>query len=423
MAARGPNRRAVLGALAASGLLSGQAAFAQAAPKLVVIGGGFGGATAARALKAYVPAADVTLVEPGERYYACPFSNLVVAGLRALSEQQFDYADMAAVGIRHVAARAASVDASARDVTLEDGSTLKYDRLVLSPGIDMRWSALEGYDETATSAMPHAWKAGAETLRLRDQLRAMDEGGVVVMSAPAAPYRCPPGPYERASLIAHYLKMEKPRSKLIILDAKDQFSKMPLFLSEWSARYGTLIEWRGAADDGRVVRVDPQNMTLHTDFDDQRADVANIIPPQKAAAIADAAGVSDSTGWCPVNPVTFESTLQPNIHVIGDAIIAAPMPKSAFSANLQAKVCAIQIARTLAGAEPAPTVLTNTCYSYVAPDAAVSISGVYSNEMRFADVPGAGGLSPLDASAAERAAEATQAQAWFDAITGETFGA
>ena len=418
-------RRGLVAGLAASAaaVAAGPRAFAQAAPRIVVVGGGFGGATAARFAKRLMPAADVTLIEPAATYMACPFSNLVIAGLRELEDQAFGYAGLETAGVRLVRDRAGDIDPVQRIVALGNGSDLAYDRLILSPGVDLRWGALEGYEPGAEAAMPHAWKAGEQTQRLRRQLEAMEDGATVVMSAPAAPYRCPPGPYERASLIAHYLKTQKPRSKLILLDAKDSFSKMPLFMEAWAAHYGDHLEWRGASNDGRVSRVDPGAMTLETDFETFSADVANVIPPQKAAAIAERAGVSDQTGWCPVDATSFESTLQPNIHVIGDAAIAAPMPKSAFSANLQGKLCAMAVVRLLSGLEAEPTVLANTCYSYVSPDAAVSIAGVYRNrDGRFAGIEDAGGISPLDAPEAVRSAEAREAEAWFRAITAETFG-
>ena len=416
------SRRALLTGLGASTLLA-PTAFAQTEAKIVIIGGGFGGASAARAAKHLLPRADVTLVDPAEAYTACPFSNLVLSGDRDLAAQSFPHAPLRAHGIRHVRSLAENVDATARTVTLQTGESLSYDRLILSPGIDLRWGALAGYDQAAAERLPHAWKAGPQTDLLRQQLDAMEDGGTVVMSVPAAPYRCPPGPYERASLIAHYLKTQKPRSKLIVLDAKDQFSKMPLFLEAWAEHYPNHLEWRGASDDGRVGRVDADAMTLETDFDKIRADVANVIPPQKAAAIADQAGVTDQTGWCPIDAVTFESTLLPGIHVIGDASIAAPMPKSAFAANLQAKICAIQIARLLSGLAPEPTRLVNTCYSYTTPDEAISIVGAYSTEGgTFQSVEGAGGISPVGADLSVRQAEAAQARDWFAAITHEAFG-
>ncbi|MEO0981324.1 MAG: NAD(P)/FAD-dependent oxidoreductase [Pseudomonadota bacterium] len=415
------DRRALLAGLPAAAFAP--AAFGQTAAKVAVIGGGFGGATAARTLKRIAPELDVTLIEANAEYLACPFSNLVLGGLRDMAGQRFAYAGPARDGVHLVQARAEAVDAAAKTITLADGAALSYDRLILSPGVDIRWGALAGYDEAAAEPMPHAWKAGPQTALLRRQLNAMADGGLVVMTAPRAPYRCPPGPYERASLIAHYLKTEKPASKLLILDAKDDFSKKPLFLQAWSELYPDTLEWRGASADGRVSRVDPQTMTIETDFEAFQADVANIIPPQKASAIAERAGVADATGWCPIDAVSFESTLQPGVHVIGDATIAAPMPKSAFSANLQGKICAIQVARLLADLPAEPTLLANTCYSFVAPDAAVSVSGVYANGAgAFAEIPGAGGVSPLIPEPGGRAEEAAQARDWYAAITAEAFG-
>ena len=421
----GLNRRSVLTGIAGTAALAGLApgAVSQTRARLVVIGGGFGGATAAKYLKRLMPDASVTLIEPNAAYHACPFSNLIIGGGRALSEQEFGYRTLRDTGVEIVHLAAADVDADARQVTLSDGASVPYDRLIMSPGIDIRWGELEGYDEAAAEIMPHAWKAGSQTTLLRRQLEEMEDGGTVVMAAPAAPYRCPPGPYERASLIANYLKTQKPNSKLLVLDAKDSFSKQPLFEQAWAERYPEHIEWRGASDFGRVVAVNPQAMTLSTEFDEIGADVANVIPPQKAGAIAGKAGVADQTGWCPIDGLTFESTLVPGIHVLGDATIAAPMPKSAFSANLQAKVCAAQITRLMAGEDPVSTVLANTCYSYVADDAAVSITGVYTNDGgTLASVEGAGGLSPLEAGSGVREAEAAQAEAWFRTITAEAFG-
>ena len=420
-----PDRRLVLGGLVAAGAfpLSRQSASAQTRPRIIVVGGGFGGASAARFAKQYMPHAAVTLVEPQASYTACPFSNLVLAGLRSMDDQRFGYDKLRGINISVVQDRAEDVDPVARTVTLGSGETLGYDRLILSPGIDFRWGALEGYDEAAAGIMPHAWKAGPQTELLRQQLVDMEDGGTVVMSVPPAPFRCPPGPYERASLIAHYLKTQKPRSKLIILDAKDEFSKKPLFLEAWAEHYPDHLEWIGASDFGRVASVDAGAMTLATDFDTYTADVANVIPPQKAGLIAERAGVADETGWCPINPLDFSSPLQPDIHVIGDATIAAPMPKSAFSANLQGKLVALQIAAQLGGNPVKPTVLANTCYSYVTPDAAVSITGVYSNaDGALTSIEGAGGLSPLGTGAAIRSAEAGEAEAWFSQVTTQAFG-
>ncbi len=411
-------------AIAASAALGPVRANAARKVDVVVVGGGFGGATAARYLKQFAPGLSVVLVEQNRVFHTCPFSNLVLGGLRRLSNIAHTYDRLSdRFGVEVVHQRAVALDAANRTVRLADGSDIGFEKAVLSPGVDMRWDALPGYDEAASEEMPHAWKAGTGTIRLRDQLMAMDDGGRVVMSVPAPPFRCPPGPYERASLIANYLKTHKPNSKLLILDSQDTFSKMPLFREAWETHYPDHLEWRAASQDGRVVRVDPTTLTLSTDFEDIRADVANVIPPQKAGEIASRAGVADATGWCPIDATSFESTLQSGIHVIGDATIAAPMPKSAFSANLQAKVCAIAVARLLSEMDAQPTVLANTCYSFITPDEAVSIAGVYSNTGgKFTNIDGAGGLSPVGAGADVRKAEAIQAEAWFAAITGEAFG-
>jgi NADPH-dependent 2,4-dienoyl-CoA reductase/sulfur reductase-like enzyme len=271
--------------------------------------------------------------------------------------------------------------------------------------------------------MPHAWLAGEQTLLLRRQLEDMADGGLVVIVAPANPFRCPPGPYERASLVAHYLKSKKPRSKLIILDAKDAFSKQRLFQAAWAELYPGLIEWVPLSRGGNVTAVEAATRTLVTDFGRHTPAVANVIPPQKAARIAEAAGVADRTGWCPIDPATFESRLQPGIHVIGDAAIAGAMPKSAFAANAQAKACAAAVARLLGGAAPPTPKLINTCYSLVAPDYGISVAGVYQpSGGQLAEVPGSGGVSPLEAPRATRAQEAVLAEAWFRTITAEVFG-
>ena len=242
-----------------------------------------------------------------------------------------------------VAQAAAKVDPQARSIGLADGSLVGYDRLVLAPGIDMRFDALPGYDEAAAAKMPHAWKAGEQTILLRRQIEAMDDGGVVVIAVPAAPLRCPPAPYERASLIAHYLKNKKPRSKILILDAKDSYPQQRLFENAWKELYPGMIERIALSQGGRVTSVDPATNTIVTDFGNYTAQVANVIPPHKAGRIAEIAGAADRTGWCPIDPVTFASKLVPNIHVIGDACFGGSMPKSAFAAQAQAKACAAAI--------------------------------------------------------------------------------
>lgn len=406
-------RRGMMGALLA------MPALAQPAPgRVVVVGGGFGGASCARVLAAAGLA--VTLVDPAAPYVACPFSNLVVAGMREMAAQAFPLDGLARAGITLARQRAAAVDRGR--VVLADGTSLPWDRLVLAPGIDLRFDALPGYDAAAADLMPHAWKAGPQTLLLRRQLEAMEDGGTVVMAVPANPYRCPPGPYERASLIAHYLKARKPRSKLLVLDAKDQFSKQRLFEHAWAALYPGLLEHVPLSGGGRVVAVDPRARTVTTEFGAHRAAVANVIPPQRAGAIAVVAGVADRSGWCPIDPVSFESRLVPGIHVIGDAAIAGAMPKSAFAANAQAKACAAAVAAMLRGEAPAEPRLINTCYSLVAPDYGISVAGVYrpANGL-LADVEGAGGTSPLNAPPAVRAKEARYAADWFATISAEAY--
>jgi NADPH-dependent 2,4-dienoyl-CoA reductase/sulfur reductase-like enzyme len=391
--------------------------------RVVVVGGGFAGATCARTLKRLDPRIAVTLVEASQTFTACPFSNEVIAGLRDIKAQQFDYKKVAADGVEMAFDSATAVDPRARMVTLASGGRLRYDRLVLAPGIDFRWDAVAGYTEAASERMPHAWKAGEQTLLLRRQLEAMPDGGLVIIAAPANPYRCPPGPYERASLIAYYLKSHKPKSKLIILDAKDAFSKQRLFQDAWKELYPDIIEWVSLSSGGKVTHVDPASMTVETDFAKYTPAVANIVPSQKAGRIAELAGVADRTGWCPVDPLTFESTVQPYIHVLGDACIAGAMPKAGFAANAQAKVCAAALTRLMAGQQPDEPRLINTCYTTVAPGYGITVAAVYRPvNGQLVEVQGSGGTSPVDAPKSTREQEAKLADGWFNTITGEIFG-
>lgn len=425
----GVNRRQLLKGLGAVSLLplvGGVSPFVlggQHAGKVVVVGGGFGGATAAKYLKRANPAIEVTLIEPAETFYTCPFSNLHLGGLRSMQEISHGYDELRdRYGVRVIHAMAEDINAEAHTVRLSTGDELAYDRLVLSPGIDIRWNALEGYDESAAEKAPHAWKAGSQTEILRGQLEAMEDGGTFVMVAPANPFRCPPGPYERASLVANYLAQHKPKSKLLILDAKDNFSKQGLFLEGWEQLYGDRIEWVGLSNDGRVTRVDADRLEVETEFGTiHKADVLNVIPPQKAGWIAERAGVTDESGWVPVKAETFESQLAQDIYVVGDASVAAPMPKSGFCANAQAKVVAAAITASLES-RPAPEAYwTNTCYSLVGPEYGISVAGVYRVEDGvIAEV--SGGVSPTAAPAATRALEAEYAVGWYNAICQDTWG-
>jgi NADPH-dependent 2,4-dienoyl-CoA reductase/sulfur reductase-like enzyme len=394
---------------------------AQAAARIVVIGGGFGGASCARALRQFDAKLQVTLIEPSRIFTACPFSNEVIAGLRELQAQQVNYDSIAAEDVKVIAQAATKIDPQARSVGLADGGSVGYDRLVLSPGIDLRFDALPGYDEDAALKMPHAWKAGEQTILLRKQIEAMEDGGTVVLAVPAAPLRCPPAPYERASLIAHYLKNKKPRSKILILDAKDGFSQQRLFEAAWKELYPGMIERIALSQGGRVTSIDPATNTIITDFGNYTAQVASVIPPQKAGRIAEIAGAADNTGWCPIDPISFASKLVPNIHVIGDATIAGGIPKSASAAHAQGKASAAPIVNMLSGKSAETPRLTGACYNTVAPGYAFSLSGVYQpKDGQFAEVEGA--TSPVNAPREVRAREAEAAENLFKKITVDIFG-
>ena len=386
------------------------------------MGGGFGGASCAKYLNRLAPGLKVTLVERDSKFITCPFSNAVLGGLYDIDYITHGYGALKkSHGVTVIHDSATKVNPEAKKISLAGGSTLPYDRLVVSPGIDIQWGAIDGYDEAASLVIPHAWKAGAQTLLLRKQLEDMPDGGVVIITAPRNPFRCPPGPYERASLIAHYLKQAKPRSKILIYDAKDKFSKQPLFEQGWQALYPDMIEWIGESEGGAIEGVDAANMTVHPTFGDpQKADVINLIPPQKAGVIAHAAGLTGEGDWCPVNQRTFESTVHPGIHVIGDAAIANPMPKSGFAASSQGKVCAAAIASALSGQEMPDPSYVNTCYSLVGPEYGISVAAVYRmGESGIVAVEGAGGVSPKDATKAFRKEEARYSVGWYQSITSD----
>ncbi len=411
------------GATAVAGAFADRV-FADARGSVVVVGGGFGGATCSRYLRRLAPGLDVTLVARNEKFVTCPFSNTVIGGIRELDSVTFAYDGLKRAGVTVVHDEAVSIDAENDGIQLSGGDKLPYDRLVLSPGIDIKWSAIEGYDEAAAQRMPHAWIAGSQTRLLSDQLAAMEDGGLVVIAAPANPFRCPPGPYERASLIANYLHRHKPRSKLLILDSKDGFSKQGLFREGWERLYPGLIEWVGFSEGGNVVAVEPETMTVKTDFDTFRPDVANIIPPQRSARLVDTAGLADGDGWCSVDQRTFASRAVPNIHILGDAVIAGAMPKSGFSANSQAKVCARAIVNLLTEKSPPEPAFINTCYSLLSADYGISVAAVYrlDENGEIASIPGSGGVSPSNATDEFRQAEAEFASGWYASITADMFG-
>ena len=400
-------------------------AFAQPAQdkRVVVIGGGFGGATCAKYLRRADPAIQVTLIERQRTYVTPPSSNLVAVGLRPLSAITLGYDKLSRNhGIQMAYGNAASIDPAGKTVALENGKTIPYDRLVVAPGIDFKYSALEGYSEQAVTVMPHAWKAGPQTELLHKQLAQMTNGGTVIISVPSAPFRCPPGPYERASLIAYYLKHSKPRSKVLILDANDSFPAQDGFMEAWQSLYPGMIEWVSGSKGGRVIQVDAKSRTVSTGAGQHQGSVVNVIPPQKAGDIADRAGLTDETGWCPVDPGSFESTRQKGIHVIGDSSIAGKLPKSAAAANSEAKVCAAAIASLLAGRSVGEPAFVNACYALASPTYGLSIAGVYGRAAgSIAPLPGALGVSPLKKPAAYRAKEAQDANGWYQNIVADSF--
>jgi sulfide dehydrogenase [flavocytochrome c] flavoprotein subunit len=395
--------------------------------RVAVVGGGFGGATAAKYIRAFDPWIEVILVEPKEFYTTCPASNWVLGGLRNLASIKQSYDGLRKHGIRILRDEVVQIESDKREVRLKGGAILTYDRLIVSPGIDFLWDSIEGYGPQASEQLPHAWEAGRQTQILLSQLRAMRDGGTVVITSPPNNYRCPPGPYERASMIAHYLKTYKPRSKLIILDAKTAFSKQELFAAGWRKLYGfegddAMIEWVPGPD-GEVHAVDVERkIAIAGPLEDKfRADVLNVIPAQKAAGIAQTAGLIDDTGWCPVDFQTWESALQKGVHVIGDSAIQDPMPKSAYAANSQAKVCADAVVALLNERGPGEPSWLNTCYSLVGPEFGISIADVYALRRGgiIVQVPGAGGISPLES---DHKLEAVYARSWYRNIVNDTFG-
>ncbi len=417
------------GAAAAVGVVGMPGLALGASKKVVVVGGGPGGATCARYLKIFDPGIEVTLIEPKTHYYTCFMSNEVLGGHRSIESIKFGYDGLKKAGINVVHDLVTAIDPEKKVVKTKGGQEFAYDRCVVSPGIDFRFETIEGYDEAATKTVPHAWKAGEQTMILRKQLEDMKDGGVVVICAPPNPFRCPPGPYERASQIASYLKKAKPKSKVIILDPKEKFSKMGLFTAAWEKFYGyktdnAMIEWHGAAEEAGVVKVDVANRTVTTKFGEEiKADVLNVIPAQKAGMIAHQAGLTNESGWCPIDLHTFESKQHKDIHVIGDASIAKGMPKSGYAANSEAKVCAASIAALLNGKTPPPPSYVNTCYSIAAEDWGFSVAAVYrlaKDGSKIVKV--SGGLTPKDAPPEYYKREMLYAHSWFVNITRDIFG-
>ena len=411
------------GAATAAGLVGFPHIAFGAAKKVVVVGGGTGGATAAKYIKRLDSSIDVTVVEPNETYYTCYFSNEVLSGERPIESIQVNYDGLKALGVNMVFDSATEIDAEKKVVKTAGGQELAFDRCVVAPGIELQYDKIEGYSNEVANTLPHAWKAGEQTKILRGQLEAMADGGTVVIVAPPNPFRCPPGPYERASQIAMYLQANKPKSKILILDAKQKFSKQGLFTQAWEKFFPGMIEWRPGPD-AAVVKVDAGGMTAETSFGDEiKADVLNVIPPQRAGTIAQTSGLADDSGWCPVDQKTFESKLQPGVHVIGDATIAGAMPKSGYAANSQGKVCAAAVVALLNEGEVGVPSYVNTCYSIAGPEWGISVAAVYKlgADGVITSVPNSGGLTPMDASEEMHKREVEYAYSWYKNIVHDVF--
>ncbi len=390
-------------------------------PRVVVVGGGAGGATAARYIaKDSKGAVDVTLIEPTRTYYTCFFSNLYLGGFKEIEDIGHSYGTLAASGVNVVHDWAVGVDRGAKTVSLAGGATLGYDKLILSPGIDFVDGAVQGWDLSAQNAMPHAYKAGSQTELLKAQLMAMPEGGTFAMVAPPNPYRCPPGPYERISMIAHFLKANNPTAKIIVADPKPKFSKMALFQEGWADHYDGMIDWIGEEFGGGDVSVDPGAMTVTISGEDTKVDVCNVIPAMKAGRIADIAGVTDGK-WAPVNAADMSTKADPDVYVLGDASQQGDMPKSGFSANSQAKVCANAVRGALTGSKVFPARFSNTCWSLIDTNDGVKVGATYeATPEKIAKVDGF--ISKTGESSDVRKATYEESEGWYAGITADMFG-
>lgn len=419
------NRRAFVGAgVAGATLVSAPMVMggSHSKPRVVVVGGGAGGATVARYLaKDSKGEIDVTLIEPTRTYYTCFFSNLYIGGFREFSSIGHSYGKLASdYGINVVHDWAVGVDRDAKTVALAGGEKVPYDRLVLSPGIDFVEGAVQGWDINAQNAMPHAYKAGSQTQLLKAQIEAMPQGGTYVMVAPPNPFRCPPGPYERVSMVAHVLKQKNPTAKIQIFDPKPKFSKMALFQEGWQTHYDGMIEWVGG-DFGTVEEVRPGSMEVIVDGEAVKADVCNVIPAMKAGRIAELAGVTNDKGWAPVNAADMSSKIDANIHVLGDASQQGDMPKSGFSANSQAKVAAMAIRGALTGSKVFPAKFSNTCWSLISTDDGVKVGANYeATAEKIAKTEGF--ISKTGEGLALRKQTYEESVGWYAGITSDMFG-
>lgn len=412
-----------LATMATAGVLSAPTLMAAARPNVVIVGGGAGGATVARYLaKAAKGDINITLIEPTRTYYTCFFSNLYLGGFREFSSIGHSYGKLASeFGINVVHDWATAIDRNKKTVALASGSSVSYDRLVVAPGIDFKYETVPGYGIEAANRMPHAWKAGSQTQLLKAQVEAMPEGGKFVMVAPPNPFRCPPGPYERVSMVAHVLKQKNPKAKIIVIDPKEKFSKQALFQAGWASHYEGMVEWLPASIAGKITRIDPDAMEIHTEAEVFKADVANIIPGQKAGHIATSAGLANDSGFCPIVPATMQSQVDENIYLVGDSTIAGDMPKSGFSANSQAKVAAMAIRSSLSGSKLFPARFANTCWSLIATDDGVKVGAKYeATPDKIAKTEGFISKTGEDAALRKRTYE--ESIGWYQGITADIFG-
>ena len=390
-------------------------------PKVVVIGGGAGGATAARYInKDAGGAIEVTLVEPSRTYYTCFFSNLYIGGFRTMDSLAHSYGTLATEGINVVHDYAVDVDRGAKTVTLASGATLPYDKLILSPGIDFVDGSVPGWDVTMQNRMPHAYKAGSQTELLKAQIEAMPEGGTFAMVAPPNPYRCPPGPYERISMVAHLLTQTNPTAKILLVDPKEKYSKQGLFEEGWQKHYPGMIDRIGPDFGGANVSVDPMAMTVDIDGSVENVDVCNVIPAQKAGVICERAGLTEGN-WAPVDGRTMVSRMDADVHILGDASEQGDMPKSGLSANSQAKVAAMAVRAALTDSRMFPAKFSNTCWSLIAPEDGVKVGAAYeATEEKIASTDSF--VSQTGEDAALRKTTYEESLGWYDGITADIFG-
>tara|TARA_B100000029_G_C17499115_1_gene932035 strand:+ start:161 stop:1468 length:1308 start_codon:yes stop_codon:yes gene_type:complete len=392
-----------------------------ALPRVVVIGGGAGGATAAKYIaKDSKGAVHVTLVEASKRYYTCFFSNLYLGGVRNYASIGHNYYGLSVNrGVNVVHEWAVSVDPAAKKVNLGSGASVSYDKLVISPGIDLKYDSINGYSPEAQSRMPHAWKSGTQVQLLKSQVLNMKKGGTFVMVPPPNPYRCPPGPYERVSMIAHQFKKSNPTAKIVILDPKDKFSKQGLFMEGWNKHYPGMIEWIDAKTHEGLKNINVDKMEFETGLDTFKADAACVVPAQHAGAIAMAAGVNNGD-WCPIVPASMQSQADENIYVLGDASVAKSMPKSGFSANSQAKVAANHIRGSLTGSKVFDPRFSNTCWSLIASNDGIKVGASYEAGSEKIDVTSKF-ISKTGEDSALRKATYEESIGWYDGMTSDMF--